>query len=280
VGQGALDVSDEEPKFFHSTEHQPLSGVVKPSKYRADNLQKDWNHWVSMQKKGLHGLIFHNAPEKDIRWLDRGDGKSKGKGKGKAKVSYVEPSDDSSSSGEEKDIGKSKSKGKGKARALAEDSSSSGEEEDMGVEGEASENEDEDEDEQGDRAGKMGAAIDVEMAKENESGRVPTPPPSTPRSAVSQGDLPTVHESSRPTQTGLPRPMEITLPRPTTITLPQPNPGNDFAGSSAVDPDIPAANHGNTKQMVKYPKGLSGEKPYKGLTNTMLMAEGYNMVCN
>jgi hypothetical protein len=270
------------PNFFIPPEHQPLSGVVEPSKYRADNLRKDWNHWVLMQKKGLRGLIFHNAPEKDIRWPDRGDGKSKGKGKGKGKVkvAYVEPSDDSSSSDEEKDVGKSKSKGKGKAQAPAEESSSSGEEEDMGVEGEASENGDEDEDEQGDRAGEMGAAIDVEMAEENESGRVPTPPPSTPRSAVSQGDLPVAHESSRPTQTGSPRPTAITSARPTTITSPQPNPGNDFAGSSAVDPDSPAANHGNAKQMVKYLKGLSGEKPYKGLINTMLTAEGYNTVCN
>jgi hypothetical protein len=268
------------PDFFIPPEHQPLSRVVEPTKYWAENLRKDWNHWVSMQKKGLHRLKFHNAPEKDIRWLDRGDKKSKGKGKGKAKVAYVEPSDDSSSLGEEKDIGKSKSKGKGKAQAPAEESSSSGEEEDMGVEGEASENEDEDEDEQGDGAGEMGAAIDVEMAKENESGRVPTPPPSTPRSTVSQGDLPVAHESSQPTQTGSPRPMEIALPRPTTITSPQPNPSNDFAGSSAVDPDSPAANHANAKQMVKYLKGLSREKPYKGLINTMLTAEGYNMVCN
>jgi hypothetical protein len=268
------------PDFFIPPEHQPLSGVVEPSKYRADNLRKDWNHWVSMQKKGLRGLIFHNAPEKDIRWPDRRDGKSKGKGKGKAKVAYVEPSDDSSSSGEEKDVGKSKSKGKGKARAPAKESSSSGEEEDMGVEGEASENGDEDEDEQGDGDGEMGAATDVEMAEENESGRVPTPPPSTPRSAVSQGDLPVAHELSWPTHTGLPRPTAITSPRPTTITSPQPNPGNDFAGSSAVDPDSPAANHANAKQMVKYLKGLSGEKPYKGLINTMLTAEGYNTVCN
>jgi hypothetical protein len=260
------------PDFFILPEHQPLSGVVEPSKYHTDNLRKDWNYWVLMQKKGLCGLIFHNALEKDIRWPDRGDGKSKGKGKGKAKVAYVEPLDDSSSSGEEKDVGKLNLKGKGKARAPAKDLSSSGKEEDMGVEGEASENEDEDEDEQGDRAGEMGAAIDVEMAEENESGRVPTPPPSTPRSAVSQGDLPVAHESSWPTQTGLPWPMEITLP--------QPNPGNDFAGSSAVDPDSPAANHGNAKQMVKYLKGLSGEKPYKGLINTMMMAEGYNTVCN
>jgi hypothetical protein len=241
------------PNFFIPPEHQPLSGVVEPSKYRTDNLQKDWNHWVLMQKKGLRGLIFHNAPEKDIRWPDRRDGKSKGKGKGKVKVAYIEPSDNSSSSGEEKDIGKSKSKGKGKARAPAK-------EEDMGVEGEASENEDEDEDEQGDGAREMGAAIDVEMAEENESGRVPTPPPSMPRSAVSQGDLPVAHESSRPTQTGSPQPTVITSPRPTTITSPQPNPGNDFAGSLAVDPNSPAANHGNAKQMVKYLNGLSGEK--------------------
>jgi hypothetical protein len=145
--------------FFIPPEHQPLSGVVKPSKYHTDNLRKDWNHWVSMQKKGLRRLIFHNAPEKDIRWPDCRDGKSKGKGKGKAKVAYVEPSDDLSSLGEEKDVGKLKLKGKGKAWAPAEESSSSGKEEDMGVEGEVSENGDEDEDEQGDGAGEMGAAI-------------------------------------------------------------------------------------------------------------------------
>jgi hypothetical protein len=62
--------------------------------------------------------------------------------------------------------------------------------------------------------------FDVEMAEENESGRVPTPPPSTPRSTVSQGDLPVAHESSQPTQTGSPRPTAITSPRPTMITLP------------------------------------------------------------
>ena len=79
------------PDFFIWPEHQPLSGVIKPSKYKADDLQKDWNHWVSMQKRGLRGLVFENTLEKDIRWTDRGVGKSqgKGKGKGKGKAEYV-----------------------------------------------------------------------------------------------------------------------------------------------------------------------------------------------
>jgi hypothetical protein len=309
------------PDFFIRPEHQPLSGVIEPSKYKAEDLRKDWNHWVSMQKKGLRGLVFENALEKDIRWTDRGVGKSQGKGKGKGKVQYVEPSDDSSSSDEgekkkdvgkskskgkgkarapkgkgkvtyvepsddsssadeEKDVDKSKSKGKAKARAKPEESSSSDEEEDKGAEGEASENKGEDDDEQGDVDGEMDAAGDVEMVEDNEIGRVPTPPPSTPRSAISQGDLPVAHEPSRPTHTGSPRPTSLPSPRPTAITSPQPNPGNNFAGSSALHPDSPAANNGNAKQMVKYLKGLSGEKPYVELLNTMLTAEGYSAVCN
>ena len=129
---------------------------------------------------------------------------------------------------------------------------------------------------------------DVEMAEDNKIGWVPTPPPSMPRSTISQGDLPAAHEPSWPTHTGLPQltslpspgPTTLPLPGPTAITLPQPNPGNNFAGSSALHPNSPAANNGNTKQMVKYLKGLSGEKPYVELLNTMLTAEGYSAVCN
>ena len=93
-----------------------------------------------------------------------------------------------------------------------------------------------------------------------------------PRSAISQGDLPAAHESSQPTHTG--------SPWLTSLPSPQPNPGNNFAGSSALHPDSPAANIGNAKQMVKYLKGLSGEKPYMELLNTMLTAQGYSAVCN
>jgi hypothetical protein len=157
-----------------------------------------------------------------------------------------------------------------------------GEEENMGAEGEgeASENKGEDDDEQGDVDEEMGAAGDVEMAEDNEIGRVPTPPPSMPRSAISQGDLPAAHELSWPTHTGLPRPTLLPSPGPTALPSPQPNPGNNFAGSSALHPDSPAANNGNAKQMVKYLKGLSGEKPYMELLNTMLTTQGYSAVCN
>ena len=54
------------PDFFIPPEHQPLSGVIEQSKYRADDLRKDWTHWVLMQKRGLRGLIFQNALKKDI----------------------------------------------------------------------------------------------------------------------------------------------------------------------------------------------------------------------
>ena len=119
-------------------------------------------------------------------------------------------------------------------------------------------------------------------------GQVPTPPPSMPRSTISQRDLPAVHEPSQPTHTGspgptslpLPGPTTLSLPRPTVITSPQPNPGNNSASSPALHPNSPATNNGNTKQMVKYLKGLSGEKPYVELLNTMLTTEGYSAVCN
>ena len=81
-----------------------------------------------------------------------------------------------------------------------------------------------------------------------------------------------MHKLSWPTHTG--------LPQPTSIPLPQPNPGNNFACSSAIHPNSPAANNGNAKQIVKYLKGLSGERPYMDLVNTTLTAEGYNAVCN
>jgi hypothetical protein len=79
----------KDPDHFILAEHQPLSRVAEPSKYRAENLRKDWTHWESMQKKGLQGLVFENVLKKDLRSLEY-----IGKGKGKAKVAYIEPSSD------------------------------------------------------------------------------------------------------------------------------------------------------------------------------------------
>ena len=49
---------------------------------------------------------------------------------------------------------------------------------------------------------------------DNKIGWVPTPPPSTPRSAISQGDLPAAHELSWPTHTGLPQLTSLPSPGP------------------------------------------------------------------
>jgi len=88
----------KDPDHFILAEHQPLSGVAEPSKYRAENLRKDWNHWESMQKKGLRGLVFENALKKDLRSPDY-----IGKGKGKAKAAYIEPSSDEDEASSEDD---------------------------------------------------------------------------------------------------------------------------------------------------------------------------------
>src|SRR5882762_8250679 len=87
----------KDPDHFILAEHQPLSGVAEPSKYCAENLQKDWTHWESMQKAGLRRLVFENALKKDLRSPEY-----IGKGKGKAKVAYIEPSsDEDEASGED-----------------------------------------------------------------------------------------------------------------------------------------------------------------------------------
>jgi len=284
----------QDPDHFIPPEHQPPSGIVEPSKYRAENLRKDWAHWESMQKKGLRGLIFENAPKKDLRSLaEHGSGKAKGKGKGKLKAAYVEV-DESSSSDEGEETRKflSKSKGKGKATSRT-DSSSSGEERDLDAEGQTGENEEEDEeeDEKFDGDDEKGEAADVVMAEGSVGGRVVTPPPSTPRSAISEADQPSAQGASRPMSLGSPRPtafesshpISLGSPRPTSLESSRPiSIGSSQPAathSSTPAPDSPAANHSSPQDMIRYLKGLSGEKPYQLFVNAMLTDEGYTTVC-
>jgi len=77
----------------------PPAGVEEPSKYRAEDIILNWNHWEEMQRRGDHGLVFHHALPKDVR-AHGSRGKPKGRGRGKK---YVEIDNDEEEDDDEED---------------------------------------------------------------------------------------------------------------------------------------------------------------------------------
>ena len=77
----------------------PPAGVEEPSKYRAEDIILNWNHWEEMQRRGDRGLVFHRALPKDVR-AHGSRGKTKGRGRGKK---YVEIDHDEEEDGDEED---------------------------------------------------------------------------------------------------------------------------------------------------------------------------------
>ncbi len=265
----------KDPDHFILAEHQPLSGVAEPSKYRAENLRKDWNHWESMQKKGLRGLVFENALKKDLRSPDY-----IGKGKGKAKAAYIEPSSDEDEASSEDDSSSDDDEMEVEENVDEEEEGEVDGKVDGNVEeGDGEEDVEEEREDESEAAGETGGRedqMDEEMAADgaqDEDGKPPTTPPSTPRSSR--------HGSSeaRPGPAGShqPEPSESTRPSPHPSIQPSPHP---LSGPTS-DPDIdsPAANHSTPDNMVRYLRTLSDEKVYVEFINALLAVEGFNLVC-
>ena len=115
----------------------PPAGVDEPSKYRAEDIMLNWNHWEEMQRRGVRGLVFHYALPKDVR-AHGSRGNTKGRRRGKKYVEIEndedeeeeEDEDEDEDEDEEEDTDKQqradertrqREKGKGKARENGSD---------------------------------------------------------------------------------------------------------------------------------------------------------------
>lgn len=87
--------------------------LVEPSKLRAEDVTKLWQHWRGRQKDGVRAVVFAEALAKDIRphGDDAGWPSKKGKSKAQVKAKRAEK-------------GKGRAKGKGKAKYVEVDDSS------------------------------------------------------------------------------------------------------------------------------------------------------------
>lgn len=248
--------------------HQPLSGVAEPSKYRADNLRKDWSHWESMQKKGISGLQFQNGLEKDMRpWQGTSD-RRKGKGKGNAKS--IEPSDDEDDVGEDED-----------------------DEEGRDVTGENGDQNGEDDEDEED--GNESESRSVKFAKGNESAVL-----GDSRGLSSDDNLThlPLQDSDDQVEATLLRDDEANgrSPSPRSIVL-EGNGGNapktpqspgplptalpgSYGPSLVIDSDSsdsPALNDGNLDDRIKYLKGLSQDDTYQQLVDAFVNTGGVRL---
>jgi hypothetical protein len=87
--------------------------LVEPSKLRAEDVTKLWQHWRGRQKDGVRAVVFAEALAKDIRPHGDDGGWPRKKGKSKAQVK-----------GKRAEKGKGSAKGKGKAKYVEVDDSS------------------------------------------------------------------------------------------------------------------------------------------------------------
>lgn len=102
--------------------------LVEPSKLRAEDVTKLWQHWRGRQKDGVRAVVFAEALAKDIRPHGDDAGWPRKKGKSKAQIK-----------GKRAEKGKGSAKGKGKAKYVEVDDSSESSSDDSSNESSSSE---------------------------------------------------------------------------------------------------------------------------------------------